>query len=155
MKNTFKNITLLLSVILPIGVIGVRRNKNNVQYEKLLKSVSTGTANTGDSSVDIEKLDFWDTSYWTKNASAVKLATTDAIAHAKTIYDALHGWLTSINTDEDAIYGVFSKLTNKGQVSYIADQYLSKYKLNMKRDILDKLDPDEIDKLYTIISKLS
>jgi hypothetical protein len=86
-----------------------------------------------------------------------QLGTNTALQYAKDLRDAMAG----LGTDEESIFTTFGKLSNKAQISEIADQYRGLYGFpfyiksdNLQADLLDELTKSETATLMNIINQL-
>lgn len=97
----------------------------------------------------INQNDYFKPQTWV-DASKNKLLTDDmAQNYADEIYHSFKWY----NDDEERIYSVFRKLTDKAQISQIAYAYANKWNSDLAGDILN-LDDDEIHIIYQIIEKI-
>lgn len=88
--------------------------------------------------------------YWREIKNAVILKQASSTAMAKIIYDAIG----SIYDNETEVYGVFRQLKSKTQVSYLADVFYQKYKVDMYNYLSRNLNATEIGIVNGIVSGL-
>lgn len=86
------------------------------------------------------------------------LPAKDAIQKAKDLRAGIRPLLIltgGLGTNEAKIYGVFRSLTNKIQVSQIANEYLKKYNRDLLADLQSDLTKAELQTVFSIIKSKS
>ena len=114
------------------------------ELNKELKPASKGLA-------DFKTFDvnYKDTAIQNTKENIFVLRQATAEKYAKTIYDAWNWY----DDNEQAIYGVFSKLKNHVQGSQVASAYLDKNKVGLLDDLILKLSESEIRIIRNILKK--
>ena len=84
---------------------------------------------------------FWTANYY-KQYGGDTISSTEASNYAQTLYDAMKGGI-GWGTDEDAIYGVFSALGSKGNISKVAEAYNIKFQSDLLNHLEGELATDE------------
>jgi hypothetical protein len=82
-----------------------------------------------------------------------KIGLNAANLYSEQLRKAIKG-IGAFLTDEEAIYSTFGKLSNKGNISEVAQQYFNRYKKDLRTDLLNVLDKNEILILSNIINEL-
>ena len=100
---------------------------------------------------EIRTGDFFDPEYWKTKSGFNKLGAEQAAEYASDIYGSIY-W--RINTNSEKIFSTFGKLTNKTQISEIADQYKQKYDRDLQASLLNNLNEGHIAELTDIINLL-
>jgi len=85
-----------------------------------------------------------------QNIANKPLGELEAKEIAKDIYDA---WGV-FNDDEPAIYSAFGKLSNKTNISQLAEVYYNQYKKDLRSDLLNGLSDSEQNTLMGVINTL-
>lgn len=94
------------------------------------------------------KSQYWSPSYWKENPGKLTYAEANYLQFAKNLYDATTGW----GTNEEAIYGVFRKLTTAQDISRVADIYFIRADKDLYQVLVDELDLEELATLQNIIN---
>lgn len=83
----------------------------------------------------------------------VVLKGSTATRYAKQIHKAFRPWYKGGDLEEN-VYSVFRSLKDKVQVSQVAKAYQREHNLNLKDQLKDRFDKDEIKTVLNIISGL-
>ncbi|QKX04133.1 hypothetical protein HN014_04165 [Aquimarina sp. TRL1] len=86
-------------------------------------------------------------------ANIVVLKESTAIRYANEIHKAFRPWYIGGDLEEK-VYAVFRNLKDKVQVSQVAKAYQGEYKLNLRDQLKDRFDKDEIKTVLRIIERL-
>lgn len=86
-----------------------------------------------------------------KTVSGAMLTT---VAYADGLCKAIYDAKGLFNDDEAAIYGAFSVLKYKTQVSWLAERFYKNYQKSLLGFLQDFLNESEMAKVATIVSKL-
>ncbi len=92
----------------------------------------------------------FDPQMWKNNQDDL-LDETTANAYAIKLKKAVSGW----GTDESAIMAVFDNLTDKFQISQIADQYNQEFNASLLHDLVSDLNDEELLQLRTKIDLIN
>ena len=119
-----------------LEALGLRDSKSDTSFKKLQATVA----------------EYFSPTYLT-NLSAkgeqyylFSQSTTDQLA--KAIYDA-KGFF---NDNENAVYGVFSQINTKAQVSWLATRFAVKYKYDLLEYLKSFLNQKELEPIYTSVN---
>jgi hypothetical protein len=122
----------------------------------IIKSAAAKTVDTNVTAISTS--DYFNPSYYKTAGTFKQLSDTECETYTKKLHKAfMNGSLSMAvgGTDEEAIYGVFALLSNKTQISQIAEAYYTLYnKRDFRTDLLNELTDKEVSKLYEIIEKL-
>lgn len=90
-----------------------------------------------------------------KGRSWTRLGDTQAKSFAGELYTAMHGnFFFGLGTDEEAIYSVFGRLSDKYQIAEVAGWYQIEFNINLLSDILNELNDSEKARLMGIINNI-
>ena len=99
----------------------------------------------------LRALDYFDPLYLKNNMSGyTPMKSVKSQRLCKLLRDAIKG----IGTDEEAIFGVFSQLKCKYNISELTSNYLAMYNRNLLTDILNEFNAVEKTTLMNIIDQL-
>jgi hypothetical protein len=126
-------IVLFLNKIL--GMIGIRRSAKQLEKDEAEETLLT--------------MPYFDPLYHTVTPHK-ELGESAAGAYAKDLQKAV----SFIGTNEDLIYSTFGKLSNKTQISEIADQFYKMKRKDLRARLLKDINRKEQVKLYNIIKQL-
>ena len=123
---------------------------------KKLNIIKTAEDEAGEQTwVIIRKQPFWTNNYY-KGMGGDTITSEEAARYAKILYEAMKGgWTFGAGTDKDAIYGVFSSLGSKGNISKVAEAYQIKYYADLLNHLEDELDTEDLLEVATKISMYS
>jgi hypothetical protein len=140
-------ILALVFLFVVLRRVGLIKSKTAKQTEKKLDEIKQEKKTSKNI---INKSEYFKPSFWKQFPQTVLLNEIEAVNKADDIYQA---W-GLFNDDEEEIYGVFRSLTNKAQVSQLADQYQKAYKTDLAGAIIDKLNDNEAQKVFQITDAL-
>ena len=107
---------------------------------------------------NIRKQPFWTNNYY-KTYGGDTITSVESSEYAKNLYEAMKGggvWYDlGAGTDEEGIFGVFSSLGSKGNISKVAEAYNIRYKADLLNHLEDELDTDDKLEVATKISMYS
>lgn len=86
-------------------------------------------------------------------ASIVVLKGSTATRYANEIHKAFRPWYRGGDLEEN-VYAVFRNLKDKVQVSQVAKAYRREHQLNLRDQLKDRFDKDEIKTVLRIIERL-
>lgn len=86
-------------------------------------------------------------------ASIVVLKGSTATRYANEIHKAFRPWYRGGDLEEN-VYAIFRNLKDKVQVSQVAKAYQREHKLNLRDQLKDRFDKDEIKTVLRIIERL-
>tara|TARA_R110002153_G_scaffold240474_8_gene395118 strand:+ start:1927 stop:2433 length:507 start_codon:yes stop_codon:yes gene_type:complete len=101
----------------------------------------------------IRKQPFWTNNYY-KTYGGDTITSVESSEYAKNLYEAMKGGL-GWGTDEESIFGAFSSLGSKGNISKVAEAYNIRYKADLLNHLEDELDTDDKLEVATKISMYS
>ena len=119
-----------------LGAFGIRKSKGRLEKDAAEQSLI--------------QMRYFEPGYY-KLKTHQALGDTRAQQYANDLKKAYRGLK---GTDEDAVYSTFAKLTNKTQISEIANQYYMITGKDLKARTLKELNDKEQLKLYNIIRSL-
>ncbi len=91
-----------------------------------------------------------------KDHSWARLGETQAKNFALELYRAMHGSVIfGLGTDEEAIYSVFGKMTDKYQIAEVSGWYQIQFDKSLLSDILNELNDSEKATLMNIINNIA
>ena len=101
----------------------------------------------------IRKQPFWTNNYY-KSYGGDTITSQESGDYAKALYEAMKGggWDMGWGTDEAKIFGVFSSLGSKGNISKVAEAYNISYKADLLNHIEEELDTEDKLEVATKIS---
>ncbi|WP_025741899.1 hypothetical protein [Aquimarina pacifica] len=141
-------------LFLSAGFVAIRNRKR----DHLASDLYTELSKRLNPTKGVENEEALDIAYMNKVLNQVHgnvLFLNDAMArnHAKRIHDAFRAWYFG-GDKEDQIYAVLRNLKDKVQVSQVAKAYHKSYQLNLKDQLQNRLDGDEIKTALSIIATL-
>lgn len=98
----------------------------------------------------IRKQPFWTNNYY-KTYGGDTINSNESSDYARILNKAMKGGL-GWGTDESAIFGVFSSLGSKGNISKVAEAYNISYKADLLNHLEEELDTDDLLEVATKIS---
>jgi len=96
---------------------------------------------------------FWTNNYY-KSYGGDTISSVEASNYANILYSAMKGG-TGWGTDEAAIYGVFSSLGSKGNISKVAEAYNIKYTADLLNQLEEEMDAEDLLEIATKVSVYS
>ena len=127
-----------------LEALGLRDSKSDTSFKKLQATVAeyfsptylTNLSAKGPTSLEVGP----------GSSYLFSQSTTDQLA--KAIYDA-KGFF---NDNENAVYGVFSQINTKAQVSWLATRFAVKYKYDLLEYLKSFLNQKELEPIYTSVN---
>lgn len=142
-------------ILIGTTYITLRNKKRNkiashllAQLSKRLNADNKGLEN--ETALDVH---YVDRVFNSLSGKIVVLKKSTAIQYANEIHKAFRSWYQGGDLEEN-VYAVFRNLKDKVQVSQVTKAYQSEHKLNLRDQLKDRFDKDEIKMVLGIISRL-
>ena len=145
----------LVPLLIVTGYLSAKNRKQNRLASALLKALQTKLHPT---TLGLDSELGFDAGFAEKVLSSVSgrvlvLKKEIAAQYAKQIHEAFAPWYLG-GDDEDMIYGVLRNLKDKVQVSQVAKAYQDDYGINLKEQLKNRFDKEEIKKVLRIVNPL-
>ncbi|TPN87125.1 hypothetical protein [Aquimarina algicola] len=142
-------------ILIGTTYITLRNRKRNKLASNLLSQLSKSLNPDGKG---LESETALDVKYVEKvfnsiSGKIVVLKGSTATRYANEIHKAFKPWYLGGDLEEN-VYAVFRNLKDKVQVSQVAKAYQREHKLNLRDQLKDRFDKDEIKTVLGIISRL-
>ncbi len=137
-------VIIVISLLRRTGILQSRLKRQLKKEKQIKKSAVKNIAQT----VNESKL--YEPNYYKDFSPGRWLSDSDAEAMTKTLRKAMR----FMGTNESEIFGVFRSLTDKIQVSQLADKYADIYQRDLASDLSGELNKNELYDLNQIVQSI-